>query len=175
MKFRQLCVWSMLLTIMVLSGGCGGLVSTIPPLNNKISGAERDFAAALHYLRNGNEAVARDLLGRVVEESVVIGVADEALFRLALLTLRDEDGRGERRAIELFDTLLSKYPKSIWSRQAAPLVSYVRENIALRARTRELRSLKTQNLSLGRDNKELRQSLERLKNLDLELEQKIRR
>lgn len=175
MKPKQYCAGFMLFAFMALSSGCGGLVSTVPPLNKKISGSERDFAAALHYLRNGNEAVARDLLGRVVEESATTGVTDEALFRLALLTLRDEDGRGERRATELFDTLLSKYPRSIWSRQAAPLVSYVKENIALRARTRELRNLKTQNLSLGRDNKELRQSLERLKNLDLELEQKIRR
>jgi hypothetical protein len=45
----------------------------------------------------------------------------------------------------------------------------------LRVKQRELRNLRSQNLSLGRDNKEMRQSIERLKQLDLELEQKIRK
>ena len=45
----------------------------------------------------------------------------------------------------------------------------------LRDRQREVRTLKELNLSLSRDNREMRQSIERLKSLDLELEKKIKR
>ena len=174
--------------LLALSGGCGTLSVRKPPpatssvpaksivsTTNSVSAAERDFATALHYLRNGNEAVSRDLFKRVVDEPSMSGVTDEAIFRLALLNLRDENGKGEKRAAELFERLFSDFPGSIWSRQAAPLALYVKETSALRAHTRALKVLRNQNLSLSRDNKELRQSIERIKNLDLELEQKIRR
>ncbi len=173
--------------LLSLSGGCGTFSVRKPPATsnastkssvsatNSVTATERDFATALHYLRNGNEAVSRDLLKKVVDEPNMSGVTDEAIFRLALLNLRDENGKGEKRAAELFDRLFSEFPGSIWSRQAAPLALYVKETSALRTHSRELKALRNQNLSLSRDNKELRQSIERIKNLDLELEQKIRR
>jgi hypothetical protein len=167
--------------LLTLSGGCETFSVSKPPATSSVStkisvsAAERDFATALHYLRNGNEAVSRDLFRRVVDEPSVSGVTDEAIFRMALLYLRDENGKGEKRAAELFDRLFSEFPGSIWSRQAAPLALYVKETSVLRSHTRELKVLRNQNLSLSRDNKELRQSIERIKNLDLELEQKIRR
>lgn len=185
MKPDRLYILILLIMSLALAGGCSTLTSVpggkLPatgsktPVSGSVSGSERTFATALHYLRNGNEAVARDLFRRVVDESNMAGVADEALFRLALLNLRDENGKGERRAAELFDRLLAGYPGSIWSRQAAPLADYIKDNIDLRARARELKNLRNQNLSLSRDNKDLRQSMERIKNLDLELEQKIRK
>lgn len=178
MKPEKFYVGLLLIMFAALSGGCGTFASRKPSIQAptvSVSSAERNFATALHYLRNGNEAVARDLLRRVVDEPSQAGVTDEAIFRLALLILRDENGKGEKRAAELFDRLLSDFPGSIWSRQAAPLALYVKETTALRAHTRELKVLRNQNLSLSRDNKELRQSIERIKNLDLELEQKIRR
>lgn len=178
MKPEKFYIGLLLIMFIALSGGCGTFASRKPSDKsaiNGVSGAERNFATALHYLRNGNEAVARDLFRRVVDESILAGVTDEAIFRLALLNLRDENGKGEKRAAELFDRLFSEFPGSIWSRQAAPLAMYVKETIALRARKRELNVLRNQNLSLSRDNKDLRQSIERIKNLDLELEQKIRR
>jgi len=54
-------------------------------------------------------------------------------------------------------------------------ISHLQEVLTLRGVQRELKSLRNQNLSLSHDNKELRQSIERLKQLDMELEQKIRR
>lgn len=181
MRPDKLCGGLLLIMLLTMSGGCGTLAVRKPSATNSVSAtssvsaAERDFATALHYLRNGNEAVSRDLFKRVVDGSNLSGVTDEAIFRLALLSLRDENGKGEKRSAELFERLFSEFPGSIWSRQAAPLAMYVKETIALRAQKRELNLLRNQNLSLSRDNKELRQSIERIKNLDLELEQKIRR
>lgn len=136
---------------------------------------ERNFTGALMNLRSGNEFTARDLLERVVDAPPLPGVTDEALFRLSLLNLRDEGGRGEPRARELLARLLNEYPRSIWAKQGAPLAAYLQEALKLRDEKRQIKSLRNQNLSLSRDNKELRQSMERLKQLDLELEQKIRR
>lgn len=175
MKPEKFCTALLLLLLFSMSGGCGTFLGRNLSVTRNVSSSERNFAAALESLRAGNESVARDLLVRVVNEPALAGVTDEALFRLALLNLRDENGKGERRATELIERLLGEFPVSIWSRQAAPLAEYVQETVALRARTRELKALRNQNLSLSRDNKELRQSIERIKDLDLELEKKIRR
>lgn len=175
MKPDKFCRALLLLLLISLTGGCGTFIGRNLSMTRNVSTAERNFAGALESLRTGNESVARELFVRVVNEPSLAGVTDEALFRLALLSLGDEGGKGEKRAAELIDRLLGEFPGSIWSRQAAPLAEYVQEAVALRARTRELKALRNQNLSLSRDNKELRQSIERIKNLDLELEQKIRR
>ena len=96
------------------------------------------------------------------------------MFRLALLHFRDDNSRGVQRASQLFDQLRSDYPKSIWTRQSAPLATYLAGSRTLRDKQRELKTLKELNLSLNRDNRDLRQTIERLKSLDLELDQKIK-
>ncbi len=161
-----------LLPVLLLTSGCVPFVT----LNGSITRAEeRNFAGALQYLRSGNEAAARDLFERTVDAPPLIGVTDEALFRLALLNLRDDGGKGESRARTLLSRLIREFPASIWARQASPLADHLQEVLTLRAGQRELKNLRNQNLSLSHDNKELRQSIERLKQLDMELEQKIRR
>lgn len=159
----------------ILTGGCGAFVSKELPAPRNVTGVERNFAAALQYMRIGKESDAREQLERVVDQSPLAGITDEALFRLAILNLRDENSKGEIRARKLLERLITEYPTSSWSHQAAPLVRYIQETASLRTLTRELKNLRNQNLSLSRDNKELRQNFERLKDLDLELEQKIRR
>jgi len=166
---------TVLLLAMIISG-CGSLMKIASSLPGRDSSTEkRNFAGALQYLRSGNEAAARDLLERVIDAPSLAGVTDEALFRLSLLNLRDEEGRGEPRARALLNRLLREFPASIWARQASPLAAYLQEAFTLRAGKRQVKELRTQNLSLNRDNKELRQTIERLKQLDMELEQKIRR
>ncbi|MDD2309044.1 MAG: tetratricopeptide repeat protein [Desulfuromonadaceae bacterium] len=171
--------FNMLATVLLFAliiSGCGSLMkmaSSLPRMDTSIE--ERNFAGALKYLRSGNESGARDLLERVVDAPPLTGVTDEALFRLSLLSLRNEGGRGDSHARELLDRLLSEFPGSIWAKQGAPLAAYLQEAFALRSGKRQIKNLRNQNLSLSRDNKELRQSMERLKQLDLELEQKIRR
>jgi hypothetical protein len=136
---------------------------------------ERRFAGALEFLRAGREQEARDLLEQVVEGPQRSGVTDEALFRLSLLYLRDDGGKGTTKAQEALERLQTGFPRSIWSQQAAPLDAYLAGIKALRDRQREVKTLKELNLSLSRDNREMRQSIERLKSLDLELEKKIKR
>jgi hypothetical protein len=140
-----------------------------------VNSQERIFAGALEFLRSGREQEARDAFERVLEGPSRSGVTDESLFRLALLLLRDTGGRGTARTQELLERLQSEYPHSIWSSQSAPLALYLSGVKVLRDRQREMKTLKELNLSLSRDNREMRQSIERLKSLDLELEQKIKR
>jgi hypothetical protein len=140
-----------------------------------VPGQERSFAGALEFLRAGNEQGARELLERVVEAPSITGITDEAYFRLALLHLRDEGVKGAARAKNLLERLAYEYPKSIWTRQAAPLAHYLEEVKDLRDRQREIKTLRDLNLSLSRGNRDLRQTIERLKNLDLELDQSIKR
>jgi hypothetical protein len=156
----------------LLTSGCGTLAELSGPA---IRTEERNFAGALQYLRSGNEIAARDLFERTIDAPSLKGVTDEALFRLAILNLRDEGGKGELRARALLGRLIREFPASIWAAQALPLAAHLQEILALRGVQRELKNLRNQNLSLSHDNKELRQSIERLKQLDMELEQKIRR
>lgn len=164
----------MLLALLALESGCT-LFGQNAPATIGISGQERQFAGALEFLRADNEQGARVLLERVCDASPIAGVTDEALFRLAVLYLRDEGGKGVARAQAQLDRLKKEFPKSQWTHQAAPLAAHLAGMKNFRDKERELKSLRELNLSLSRDNKELRQSIERLKSLDMELEQKIKR
>jgi outer membrane protein assembly factor BamD (BamD/ComL family) len=180
--YKQL-ISLVVLALLPLLSGCSQLgwkisvvsVATEDTLHPSIHDQERRFAGALVYLRAGNEQAARNLLEQVVEDPPLEGVTDEALFRLALLSLRDESSKGATRAQELLERLNNEFPRSMWNRQASPLGAYLAGVKALRDRQREVKTLKERNYSLSRDNREMRQSIERLKSLDLELEQKIKR
>ncbi|MDD2271618.1 MAG: tetratricopeptide repeat protein [Desulfuromonadaceae bacterium] len=126
---------------------------------------EGSFAEGMQSLQRGKEKRARELLEHVVAAPPRDGLTDEALFRLALLYLRDGEGRGTTRSLALLERLKKEYPRSLWTHQSAPLMSY----LASDEKERE------QNILLSRENRELRQSIDRLKNLDLEMEKKIKR
>jgi hypothetical protein len=176
-------IYIVVLALLPLLCGCSLLgwkvsavsVATVDPLPPSISDQERRFAGALEFLRAGNELAARNLLERVVEDPSRSGVTDEALFRLSLLYLREEGSKGISRTLELLERLENEFPRSLWTHQAAPLGVYLAGVKTLRYRQREVKTLKELNYSLSRDNREMRQSIERLKALDLELEQKIKR
>jgi hypothetical protein len=150
-------------------------VTTAPAEVSAGRDQERRFDGALELLRTGREKEARDMLDIVVAGPSRSGVTDEALFRLSLLYLRDDSGKGPVRTQELLDRLIEEYPRTLWAHQGAPLAAYLTGVRTLRDRQREVRTLKELNLSLSRDNREMRQSIERLKSLDLELEKKITR
>jgi hypothetical protein len=149
-------------------------VAAEPAKDSTVRDQERRFAGALVFLRSGKEQEARELLELVVAGPSRSGVTDEALFRLSLLYLRDEGGKAERTQ-EMLERLIGEFPRSIWAHQSAPIASYLAGVRILRDRQREVKTLKELNLSLSRDNREMRQSIERLKSLDLELENKIKR
>jgi len=165
----------MLALMLAFSGGCGILRSKPLPEASPAVEQERRFAGALQYLMQGKEREAQRLLEQVIAGQTLSGVTDEALFRLALLHLRDEGGKGDTHAHALLVRLRKEYPRSIWTRQAAPLIAYLAGVGTLRDNQHELKTLRERNQSLTRENKDLHQSLERLKSLDLELEQKIKR
>lgn len=167
-------VYIALLALVTLNAGCAGMDGRMPRLL-MLSEQERTLAGALDQLRAGKEQKARELLDKVVDGAPAAGVTDEALFRLALLSLREDGGKGLLRAQVLLERLADKYPDSLWTKQSAPLLSHLTEARTLRNKQRELKALKDLNFSLSRDNKEMRQSLEQLKRLDLELEQRIKR
>lgn len=173
MRFER-AVFIALLTLVMFSAGCAGIDGKMPGLLI-ISEQERNLKEALDKLRLGNEQQAHDMLEKVANGVSEAGVTDEALFRLALLSLKEDGVKGVQRAQALLERLSGKYPDSIWTKQSSQLLAHLTEARALRNRQRELKTLKEKNLSLSRDNKEMRQSLEQLKQLDLELEQKIRR
>jgi hypothetical protein len=163
----------MLALMLAITGGCSMLRSKPLPETAAAVEQERRFAGALQYLIQGKEREAEGVLEQVVAGPALSGVTDEALFRLALLQLREEGGKGDTHAQAELTRLKKEYPRSIWTRQAAPLTAYLAGVGALRDSQREMKTVRERNQSLIRDNKELRQSLERLKNLDIELEQKI--
>ena len=186
MKRKQRIITALCAAAMSCICGCSSTnwkastvsVTTVAPAPAEVSvvsDQEQRFAGALDYLRAGREQEARDLLERVVSGPSRSGVTDEALFRLSLFYLRDEGSKGSVRTQELLERLTVEFPDSIWAHQAAPLASYLTGVRVLRDRQREVRTLKELNLSLSRDNREMRQSIERLKSLDLELEKKITR
>ena len=126
---------------------------------------ERYFTEGMQSLQRGKERQARELLERSIAVPTGDGLIDEALFRLALLHLRDDDGRGQARSLVLLERLKKEYPRSSWTYQSAPLTAYVVSHEKEREK----------NILLNRENRELHQSLDRLKNLDLEMEKKIKR
>ena len=165
---------TVVLLMAMLGAGCGVKMHS-SSITLVIPDQERSFAGALEFLKSGKEQQAQDLLEKVVAAPPITGVTDEALFRLALLTIRDEAGKSPVRTLSLLERLENEFPKSIWTRQAAPLVSYLTNIRFPRDKQRELKTLKDLNLSLSRDNRELRQTIEKLNILDMELEQKIKR
>ncbi|GFO53947.1 hypothetical protein GMSM_09540 [Geomonas sp. Red276] len=108
------------------------------------------------------------MLEKVVAEPGSKGVTDEALFRLSILTL----GPGEKRrtaSIRYLERLRREYPASKWTEQARPLLDYLKGVSDL---AKQNQNLKTHNLSLSKENKELHRNINRLKNLDLQTEHK---
>jgi hypothetical protein len=163
-----------LLAVFMLNAGCS-IKRLSTSLSLVVPEQERAFAGALEHLKTGKIQQVRELLEKVVAAAPISGITDEALFRLALLNIRDENGRGPLRAQALLERLENEFPRSIWTHQAAPLASYLAGIKPTRDKQRELKTLRDLNLSLSRDNRDLRQTIERLKSLDIELDQKIKR
>ena len=119
----------------------------------------------------GRAAAAVTILEALVTEPGVKGVTDEALFRLSLLKLSHEEKDGSLTAIRYLERLRTEYRDSVWTQQAKPLLDFLTGVADMK---KQNRNLKNSNTSLSRDNKELRLSIERLKELDLQLEQRPR-
>ncbi len=165
---------AVLAAVSLASSGCASLNSQ--GIVTRFSQRQK-LSSAVESLEKGNPYNASRLLKQICATKGVAGVTDEALFRLALLSIDTETDRESISAtLKLLDRLQKEYPDSPWTTQAAPLTDFLEEHAEKLQKAQELRrqvkSYKDLNLSLTRENKELRQSIERLKNLDLELERK---
>jgi hypothetical protein len=152
-------------------GGCATLQQEGSGIvhNYKLS---RNLAEARTELEKGHADRAATLLEEIVLAKGVPEVTDEALFRLALLSLNSAvEKSGTSHSLQTLKRLQKEYPASPWAIQAAPLTEFLNRVEELKRQNRNYRSL---NQSLGRDNKELIENIEKLKHLDMELEKKVR-
>jgi hypothetical protein len=127
--------------------------------NRKLESAREKLAAED---RNAAASIFTEIVNAPPEK----GVTDEALFQLALLQLKPNQERdGIPQAQRLLERLQHEFSDSPWSTQAAQLLELFGK----------FRSTKEHSSTLLRENRELRQSIQKLKDIDLELEQKKRK
>jgi hypothetical protein len=132
----------------------------------------RNLARANALLESGDKAGAARELSAVADAAGVAGVTDEALFRLALLTIHPvADSGGNLHAINLLKRMKKEYPASRWTVQSGQLLELLSGVEELR---RQVKSLKSQNQTLGSEVNELNRNIEQLKQLDQELEKRRR-
>lgn len=139
---------------------------------------EQQLKASLALLQTGDLRTSHDLLEDVVNAPAVNGVTDEALFRLSLLLMTEEatPKSNAPRAQALLERLRKEHPESSWAPHATLLLNWLTNPKGGRDRDREqIHRLLRENRELVRENRELRLNQERLKNLDLELENKRKR
>lgn len=159
-------------------GGTAGPDRQPPPKQAAPPVQQVKLARAVEALKYGDPDIAVKLLEEVCAEKGIPGVTDEALFRLTLLTIDSEPEQQNKiqPSLRLLGRLEKEYPDSPWMLQAAPLKDLLETLLQKLQSTQELRrqikTFKGQNLNLSRENKELRLNIERLKNLDMELERK---
>ncbi|HOP41691.1 MAG TPA: hypothetical protein PLI53_11670 [Geobacteraceae bacterium] len=166
-----------LLLIVAALGGC----ATISKTDKHALEQQKKLTLAKMLLENNRPVATRKILNEISGAPTVAGVTDEALFRLALLDL--EAGKQKfatDKAEKNLNALLTKFNvTSSWSSHAVTLKglfeaydSAIQEKAELE---KTVRSLKISNASLAKENSDLRQNLEKIKKLDLELEMKKKR
>lgn len=157
-------------------GGC----ATIPTVDPYNAEQRRKLILAQMLIEDKNITAAKEILNTLVTTPPVAGVTDEALFRLALINLEPGEQRiATSRAGRNLDRLLSDFPSSPWHVHAATLKGLIDAyDVALEEKAdleKTARSLRNTTANLTKENRELRQDLEKLKNLDLELEMKTKK
>ncbi len=140
----------------------------------------RKLALARMLLEDKREAAAREILSRISKERMIAGVTDEALFRLALLSLEPGEKKIDTaKTARSLESILNNYPSSPWRSHAAALKgildAYDMSRREIAEMDKSIRGLKNTNASLGKENRELHEDIKRFKKLDLELERKRRR
>ena len=132
----------------------------------------RNLARANELLASGDKAGAVSELTTVTSVKGIAGITDEALFRLALLTIHPAaEGNGNPQALNLLKRLKKEYPASRWTVQSGQLLDLLAGAEELR---RQVKSLKSQNQTLVSEVNELNRNIEQLKQLDQELEKRRR-
>ena len=130
-------------------------------------GQKNRLARAVTLLEEGKTVTAAELLSAISAEQGVPGVTDEALFRLSLLRLGSVQGKnGNTQAQRDLERLKKEYPSSSWTPLASSLTEFLTADDDVRLQARKLKEL---NGTLTKENRDLHQSIEKLKNLELEM------
>lgn len=154
-----------------LCSGCATTRTGEGSLMQRYTGSKQ-LAQAEDMLDKGDTRGAARTLAAIISGPPVPGVTDEALFRLALLTLKPGlEKPASAQGQQLLKRLGKDYPGSQWTLLAAPVNELID---AAEDSRRQNKSLKGTNQSLAKEIKELSESIERLKRLDQELERKAR-
>ncbi len=160
-----------LLILLVFIGGCAYLSPGEGGIAHRFS-QSRELSRAVDLLGSNDREGAAKVLAAICDGAGVPGITDEALFRLALLSLRPAtDREGELHALQLLKRLKKEYPSSPWTAQSGQLADLLSSAEELRRQNRNLRST---NQSLTNEVNELTKTIEQLKRLDLELEKQRR-
>ncbi len=161
--------------IAIITGLCGCATTRQPDLHAREQ--QKKLILAKILLENNSTPAAKKTLSEICNAPSVPGVTDEALFRLALLEL--ETGQQKittDKAEKNLAKLLGKFSSSSWRAHTTTLKGLMDAyDITLQEKAeleRTVKNLKNTNASLTKENTELRQDMEKLKKLDLELERK---
>jgi hypothetical protein len=126
--------------------------------------------SAKRLISENRISAATEILLSICSAKGVSGVTDEAMFRLALLYLGTGQGRSEMiQSQQILEKLQREFPSSSWKPHAASLTELIA------TLNRKIRSLKGENVSLSKENRELRLNIEKLKIVDVEQELKDKR
>jgi len=126
--------------------------------------------SAKRLISENRISAATEILLSICSAKGVSGVTDEAMFRLALLYLGTGQGRSEIiQSQQILEKLQREFPSSSWKPHAASLTELIA------TLNRKIRSLKGENVSLSKENRELRLNIEKLKIIDVEQELKDKR
>jgi outer membrane protein assembly factor BamD (BamD/ComL family) len=156
----------LLLVIAVSICGCAG----IQKKREITVSSSRNLESAKKLLRENKVSAATNVLESICSAKGVPGVTDEALFRLGLLYLDAGQGKSEiTQAQQILERLIKEYPSSSWRNHAASLIELIA------TLNRRIRYLKGENLSLSKENRELRLNIEKLKIIDIEQDLKGKR
>ena len=155
----------LVMTIALVLQGCATIGNSESGFYNRLT-QNRNLYAGRAKLAADDKAAAAKIFMSIVSAPPENGITDEALFQLALLQLKPNQERdGIPQAQRFLERLQHDFPASLWSTQAESLLELFGK----------FRSTKEHNSSLQRENRELRQSIQKLKDIDLELEQKKRK
>ena len=145
------------------------------------------FNSVVQLIEKKNIAEAEKELESILSGPPSQGVSDEALYRLGLIRLGDNNGDEQiQKSLQLLQLLVKVFPSSQWTYMAKPVIELVNNEENLKKQIKNLKGLiaaqakenndlkiqKSSFLAVQRENKELKQRLERLKELDIQLEKK---
>jgi hypothetical protein len=170
---------SIIISIIIALSGLSGC-ATVQKIDPYEQEQRRKLILARVLLEDNRISAAKEILTAISDAKGVSGITDEALFRLALLNLTPGEQKiVTKKAERNLEKLLAAYPSSPWKAHAAALKGIIDaydlsfEEKAEMEKT--IRTLKNSNLSLGKETRELREDIEKMKKLDLELERKKKR